>query len=275
MEYKCDFIDGTTLTDVWFQTVYKCIESGRDFNIDRGSNAGQKRLEFDFITIQVKHPEIRPLLPQIPAHYKLPNPVADDYLDQYMPYLMTGHVEEGEAYTYGQRLNEFPIDVEVVRNWDGEEKREIYIQDDEVWDVTSPSADRSISSQLFGYYLSQINLAIWTYKNKGFRNNQMCMEVGAPSDMLLQDPPCLRLIDTRIQDGQLHFIVYFRSWDLWGGFPANLAAIQLLKEHMALAIGVESGVTVAVSKGLHLYDYVWELAELLRGKSINDFREGK
>jgi len=31
----------------------------------------------------------------------------------------------------------------------------------------------------------------------------------------------------------LHFVLYFRSWDLWGGFPAKLAGIQLLKEYMA------------------------------------------
>jgi thymidylate synthase len=31
---------------------------------------------------------------------------------------------------------------------------------------------------------------------------------------------------------------------------------------MATEIGVEDGEIVAASKGLHLYDYVWELAQL-------------
>jgi thymidylate synthase len=31
---------------------------------------------------------------------------------------------------------------------------------------------------------------------------------------------------------------------------------------MAGEIGVEDGEMVAASKGLHLYDYVWELAQL-------------
>ena len=64
------------------------------------------------------------------------------------------------------------------------------------------------------------------------------MTVGDPQAIYLKDPPCLRGIDTRIRDGRLHFFVYFRSWDLWNGFPANLAAIQLLKEYMAQEIGV-------------------------------------
>jgi len=40
----------------------------------------------------------------------------------------------------------------------------------------------------------------------------------------------------------------------------------MLKEHMAKEIGVEPGETIAYSKGLHLYKYVWELAQLWCGK---------
>jgi hypothetical protein len=88
----------------------------------------------------------------------------------------------------------------------------------------------------------------------------LIIPAGQPFDILLEDPPCLRHIDTRIEEGKLHFFVYFRSWDLWGGFPANLAALQLLKEYMASEIGVEDGEMICSSKGLHLYSYVWELA---------------
>jgi len=48
---------------------------------------------------------------------------------------------------------------------------------------------------------------------------------------------------------------------LWAGFPSNLAAIQLLKEYMASEIGVDDGELIAMSKGLHLYEYAWELAK--------------
>jgi thymidylate synthase len=87
------------------------------------------------------------------------------------------------------------------------------------------------------------------------------MAVGDAQSLYLSDPPCLRAVDTRILDGRLCFVVYFRSWDLWAGFPSNLAAIQLLKEYMASEIGVADGELVAMSKGLHLYEYCWELAK--------------
>ena len=43
----------------------------------------------------------------------------------------------------------------------------------------------------------------------GYRTNQCSMSVAIPSDVYLPDPPCLREIDTRIQDGKLHFLYIF------------------------------------------------------------------
>ena len=111
-----------------------------------------------------------------------------------------------------------------------------------------------------------INEVIRMFKEDGFGTNQAVMEIGMPSDIKLIDPPCLRLIDTRLRYGKLHFILYFRSWDLWGGFPSNLGGLQLVKQYMADEIGVESGPMIYSSKGLHLYQYVEELAKLRVGK---------
>lgn len=263
-------VDATSLSDAWFQTVYKCIEIGREFIVDRGSFEGIKRLEFDYITIHVTNPQARPLLPQIPVQYNIPNPVVDEYLDIYMPYLMTGDVKKGESYTYGSRLNKFLIPVSWTRTLRRQNKlTNIVVQDEEIW-----NNKKIIITDNDVYYLNQIELIIWIYKNKGFRNNQMVLQVAHPTDMLLKDPPCLRHIQVRIQDNKLHFIIYFRSWDLWSGMGVNLAGLQLMKEYMASEIGVGDGEMVVSSAGLHLYNYVWELAEIIRGKTIEQFRKG-
>jgi thymidylate synthase len=209
-----EFIKARDLPDAWFQCIYQILDKGRKYKIDRGSYKGQERLEFDYITVHIKFPGTRPLLPDIPAALGIPNPVADGYLEQYLPYLMTSVKKSGEEYTYGEYLE------------------------------------------------PQIKEIIRMYREDGPGTNQAFMTIGDRSSLYLEDPPCLRAIDTRIKDGKLHFVVYFRSWDLWNGFPANLGAIQLLKEYMSESIGVEDGEIIAASKGLHIYDYVWELAKL-------------
>ena len=263
-------IKATTLSDAWFQTVYRCVEKGKPFKIDTGSFAGQKRLEFDYIIIQIEKPWLD-MLPHLNPMLNIPDPVADDYLDSYLPYLMTSEEKKGEAYTYGQRIcrSEFFF------------SEEVHIKDSKLLINDSAVYNSAIIVEKEGfvdlltdrYFLNQMELMIWTYKNKGYRNNQMILQVSQPSDMLLKDPPCLRHIDTRIQDGKLHFFPYFRSWDLWGGFPANLAAIEMMKQYCAAEIGVNNGEIIASSKGLHLYDYTWCLSEVVRGMRIEDFRK--
>ncbi|MBU1091819.1 thymidylate synthase [Patescibacteria group bacterium] len=211
---KLEFIEARDLPDAWFQCIYRLLDVGRKYVIDRGSYEGQERLEFDYVTVHIKYPGVRPLLPDIPPALGIPNPVAEGYLEEYLPYLMTSVKKPGEYYTYGQDLE------------------------------------------------LQIAEVIKMYKRDGFGTNQAYMAVGDRHSIEMNDPQCLRGIDTRVSYGKLHFIIYFRSWDLWNGFPANLGAIQLLKEFMAGGIGVEDGEIIASSKGLHLYDYVWELAKL-------------
>jgi thymidylate synthase len=171
----------------------------------------------------------------------IPAPTDMEYINSYLNYLLTGAKTETEDYTYGERLIE--PKARIREHLNGKEMiREIPLD------------------------CNQIEEVIKIYRTQGYGTNQAVMEIGMPSDIKLIDPPCLRLIDTRIRYGKLHFILYFRSWDLWGGFPSNLGGLQLVKQYMADEIGIGDGEIIAVSKGLHLYDYSWELAKIRTGK---------
>lgn len=248
------------LPDLWFQAVHDVLDHGRRFVVDRGSYAGQTRMEYDFFTGHVLFPGAQPLIPDIPLSCGIPNPVEHDYIyggpgydRAYIEYLMSARKEPGESYTYGERLTRALIAGDKLQWWLG---GFIEIVDRRAFDGKIVFwEDREL-------FINQIEWVIDTYKKFGHRNNQMVLQVAEPSDIVLKDPPCLRHIDTRIQDDALHFIVYFRSWDLWNGLPANLAAVQTLKEYMAGEIGVKDGEMIVESKGLHLYGYAEDLAKL-------------
>lgn len=258
------YIEATTLSDAWYQSLFKIIDQGRIFTIDKGSYEGQKRLEFDFLTIRIKYPSIEPLLPQIENHYGIPNPVEDGYLDSYMPYLMTGEEKEGESYTYGSRICKHLVTGQ-AETWFLNQNKYILIQDEDAW-----LNDKIIHEENGNFYLNQMEYIIWNYKNKGPRSNQMVMQVASPSDILLQDPACLRSIFVRVQDNKLNFHVNFRSNDMYSAFPANLAAVELMKQYMASEINVENGEILYISSGSHVYDYAFDIIETLRGKNIKD-----
>jgi len=175
-------IEATTISDAWFQCISKILDVGFKYEIQHGSYVGQTRLEFDHITIYIKHPYAEPydlMLPQIPTHLNIPNPVENGYVEQYMPYLMTSHIEPMESYTYGSRLTKFFIGYD---------------------EADGPS------------YGSQVEY--WTsVLKKTNSTNQAVLQVAQPDDCLLDDPPCLRHIDMRIKDDQLIFYPYFRCID--------------------------------------------------------------
>lgn len=212
------------LADSWFQAVDRVLTDGRQWTVQRGSYEGQKRWELDWVQIHITHPHQGDLIPEMPPHLShIPPPTTMDYVYEYLPYLFGEQpLKKNEQYTYAERIR--------------------------------PQMDRIIER----------------YKS-GYGSNQECISVSRPEDIELSDPPCLRQIDTRIMapDGrktgepyQLHFFPYFRSNDLWNGFPANLAAIAFMQQWMAQQIGVEPGEIIYTSKGLHIYDHAWNIAEL-------------
>lgn len=205
-------IEARDLSEAFFKCCRSVVTEGYEYVIDKGSFEGTKRKELDFVVVHIEHPGTRPLAPDVPQG--VPAPSSNDYIEEYMAYLLTAHKEQHELYTYGEDL------------------------------------------------APQIDKVIERYKKDGHECNQLCMTVGGRESLNLEHPQCLRLVDTRIRYGKLHFIVYFRSWDLWAGFPTNLGGLQLLKEYMAQEIGVADGEMICASKGLHLYEYAWEYARL-------------
>jgi len=112
----------------------------------------------------------------------------------------------------------------------------------------------------------QIAEVIRMYKGRRSQHNQAYMTVGEPKAILFAGPTLFKRFDTRIKNTKTGFLYLFPfSWDLWAGFPSNLGpGIQLLKEYMGLWNRAwKRPNDVVSSKGLHIYEYCWDLAKLV------------
>ncbi|MBL7053375.1 MAG: thymidylate synthase [Candidatus Portnoybacteria bacterium] len=251
------FIEATDLNDAWFQALHKIMGKGRKYLITKGSNEGIHRAGLPII-IEIKYPGVRPLAVIMPGGSNLAPPTTQDDIEEYASYLMTPVRAPNEHYTYGEDLywqmewvikhyhkdegghgnNHCYMTVgrpETVHHYDTD------VEYSEVIVVTSRETGKDIR--------------VYDRSNAWNRNPD-----NKPSSQ------CLRGIDTWIDKGKLHFWVYFRSWDHWGGFPVNLGGIQLMKEYMASQIGVEDGSLIVSSKDLHVYEHTWIVALMRLGK---------
>jgi thymidylate synthase len=48
---QISFIEARDLSEAWFRCVCQVLNDGREYTIERGSYAGEKRKELDFVVI--------------------------------------------------------------------------------------------------------------------------------------------------------------------------------------------------------------------------------
>jgi len=239
------------LDDAWHQAIRSCFQFGHEYVVEHGSYEGQKRYELDFASILVKRP-YEQIIPLLPEGISIPPPASREQIETYMAdYLYADALSPNEDYRYGERL--------VGPKFRPIERPDLSKRHVQKGEATPMGVD-------------QVKEVIRIYREGGFGTNQCTMEIAMPNDILLLDPPCCRLIDTRVRYGRLHFIIYFRSWDLYAGFPVNLGGMELLKQMMAGEIGVENGSMMVASKGLHIYEQYLELVESQTRMTIGQLR---
>lgn len=221
-----------TISDAWFQLIYNIFDKTYSQNIQKGSFENEQyRLQYPGIAVYIEHPGYD-IVPVIPPGLGIPSPTTMEYIEDYfVHYLMNPELSENETYTYASRIQQ-----------------------------SMPCGG------------TQLERVIQMLKETPL-TNQAVIEIGTPLDIDVcygkdgkLDPPCLRLIDFKVipsgDDLLLTVSVYFRSWDLWAGFPTNLGGIELLKQFVASETGLKNGPMYAYSAGAHIYGYQEEIARI-------------
>jgi thymidylate synthase len=227
------FVQAKTISDAWFQLIYNLFDHAYTQAIQKGSFEGEQyRLQYPGIAAYIEHPYYD-MVPVMPPGSNIPAPTTMEYIEDYFAnYLMDPELSENETYKYASRVHH-----PMPRG--------------------GTQLDRVIEM------LREAPLT-----------NQAVVEIGTPEDLDVcygndgkLDPPCLRLLDFKALPGDGEALVltvssYFRSWDLWAGFPSNLGGIELLKQYVAQEAGLGNGPMYAYSAGAHIYGYQEELARL-------------
>jgi len=232
------FLIAKTIPDAWFQLLYNIFDNAYAQKIQKGSFENEQyRLQYPGIAVYIEHPYYD-MVPTIPPGSGIPAPTTIEYIEDYFAnYLMNPELSENETYKYASRIQN-----------------------------RMPKGG------------TQLERVIDIIRNTPL-TNQAVIEVATPDDLDLcygkdgkLDPPCLRLLDFKVipagDELALTVSAYFRSWDLWAGFPTNLGGIELLKQFVASEAGLKNGSIYAYSAGAHIYGYQEEIARLRTLRSI-------
>lgn len=134
------------------------------------------------------------------------------------------------------------------------------------YDYLLTDTKREKEDYTYGQYIAPQLPALINHLNvsKG-GTNQACISIGGKDSIHLANPPCLRVVDLKVVEGKLTMSLFFRSWDIFVGFPENLGGLQLLKEYilMNLDFSVEDGPIIAYSSGAHIYEQYFPIVNSL------------
>lgn len=230
-------INAFDIPDSWFKTLTAIWNEGEIFNVGHGSEeTDTKKLD---VTIEIEHPENRPLV-----HEKAPCDMK--YVSGYaLEYLWSGECSEDEVYTYGSRLNK-PVNqikhiIDAILENPNNRQLTMVIRVPE-------------DAVMYRYETVMVDFLPVTVKKK-------------------HEPPCLSLIDIEVLNGKINMTFYFRSWDAYGGLPANIAGLFLFMESFVNEINergnknYQTGKMIFHSKNCHIYERQYKLVdELLNPK---------
>jgi len=85
--------------------------------------------------------------------------------------------------------------------------------------------------------------------------NQAVIEIGAPEDIMLGAPPCMRIIQFMVYNKKLNMLSYFRSNDVGEAFLYNHYAMGMLLSMVAEAARMKVGEYIVTSMGFHMYSH--------------------
>lgn len=257
MSINLSVIEATSIADAWFQVLNKTMTEGRRYLITSGSYEGIHRRTMSTV-VNIKCPGTRPLAPIVPKG--IPAPTTEEDIQEYVTYIMDFTKQPNEHYTYGEDLSwQIPWIIKHYKE-KGFGTAHCYMT------VGRPETlyfyDREVD------YTEKISILGEKFINKRTISNEW-----NKNPEIKTSSQCLRGIDTWVEDGKLNFWVYFRSWDLWGGFPVNLGGIQLMKEYVAGELGLKDGGMIVSCKDLHVYEHTWVVALMRLGKEIEKEEE--
>lgn len=225
-------LNAKTISDAWFQLIYNIFDYSYTQKTQKGSFENEQyRLQYPGMAVFIEHPG-EDMIPVIPPALNIPSPTTMEYIEDYFAnYLMDSELSENETYKYSSRIHH-PM----------------------------PKGGTQ-----FERVIEMLKATPLT--------NQAVIEIGSPEDHDIcygndgnLDPPCLRLLDFKVvpinDELVLTVSCYFRSWDLWAGFPTNLGGIELLKNYVAGETNLKNGPMYAYSAGAHIYGYQEEIARI-------------
>lgn len=208
------------IMDAWSRVVERVMRYG----IIKGTQYGYQQRELIGVTWVVTHED--PAAPNLSLAADWPDALrqtvgaSEHSLKQYFNVFLSPEAPAGIAYTYGNRLMQYPGNGGAIDQIEEVIKKQLR---------ASPDSRRTVATTM------------------------------VPNiDKDSKEPPCLTQVQALHSNGKLHFLATFRSHDIFKAAVPNAFGLRALQQKIADDLGFELGALQITSQSAHIYEQDWE-----------------
>lgn len=166
-------------------------------------------------------------------------------LKAYYPEMLTERRIPGAAYNYGARMRDQSSFAPLSGALEGQRKEYVEIHIDQIAEIISLLKRRPFSKKAFAVLYRADD---WVKADTS-------------------DTPCMTQVHARVTQNKLFFTAYFRSQDMFHGWPRNAFALRKVQKEIATGAGYEMGPLTIITMSAHMYADDWNIAEQILKES--------
>lgn len=216
--------EGDTVAQTWLKILNLIVRYGKTEKTRYASSNQLKEILNLTAVVNRENPEKEYFPHYLPFSYQ--------ELKAYYPEMMTKRRIPGAAYNYGDRIRHHLI-------------------------LKTGDANGNI------IFIDQIKEIISLLKRRPFSKKAFAVLYRADDWKKVEtsDTPCLTQLHARITQNKLFLTAYFRSQDMFHGWPRNAFALRRVQKEIADGVGMPMGPLTIITMSAHIYADDWKTAE--------------
>jgi thymidylate synthase len=216
-------VRGRTVIETWTKVIDRIMRYGTV----KGTQYGTQQRELISVTwaIENEDPEKPNLESDLPESVKNTIGLNENSINHYKSIFTSPETPEGIKYTYGSRMMRYPNGSETI---------------DQIESIIIKELKDSIDTR---------RAVITT----------LVPEIDKDS----KEPPCMTQLQILQTNKKMHFLVTFRSHDIFKAAIANAFGLRTLQKKIADRTGMELGCLSITSQSAHIYEAEWNDAKKL------------
>lgn len=254
-------VRGKSVMDTWIEIIYQIMRYGVENLMDINTDRVVREIN-NMVGVVYDDDPNDPDLSRNPLN------LTKEQIKDYTKEILNSELPPGKAYTYGNKLRAYEVPEFKINNLLRIDKEKV---DFEFKDDLNKNRELLIKHAVKGedfFKINQVKDMIECLKRNINSKNAVGISWHVEDELVRKhkSSPCAIFIQAIMQNNKINLTVFFRSHDMYNGWPQNAYGFRALQKEIADALGLKMGFLTMISGSAQVYHHVFKIAEQMLEK---------